>query len=123
MLADPEAVPVLEPPLTEARMRAAVAARDAGFDGHFVYAVRSTGVYCRPGCPSRAARPDNLSFHAGPAEAEEAGFRPCRRCRPGCRACRRCRAAARLPRMRRRSRGRPPRNDGSGRPPGGRRLI
>ena len=82
MLADPEAVPVLEPPLTEARMRAAVAARDAGFDGRFVYAVRSTGVYCRPGCPSRAARPDNLSFHAGPAEAEEAGFRPCRRCRP-----------------------------------------
>ncbi|BAU93295.1 methylated-DNA-protein-cysteine methyltransferase [Methylorubrum populi] len=69
-------------PLTEARMRAAVLARDAGFDGRFVYAVRSTGVYCRPGCPSRAARPENLSFHADPAQAEAAGFRPCRRCRP-----------------------------------------
>ena len=82
MLAEPEIVPPHEAPLTEAEMRAAVAARDAGFDGRFVYAVRSTGVYCRPGCPSRAARPENLSFHAGPAEAEAAGFRPCRRCRP-----------------------------------------
>ncbi|MEH3116313.1 MAG: bifunctional DNA-binding transcriptional regulator/O6-methylguanine-DNA methyltransferase Ada [Methylorubrum populi] len=82
MLAEPETVPSHESPLTEARMRAAVAARDAGFDGRFVYAVRSTGVYCRPSCPSRAARPENLSFHAGIAEAERAGFRPCRRCRP-----------------------------------------
>ncbi|CAO4174263.1 bifunctional DNA-binding transcriptional regulator/O6-methylguanine-DNA methyltransferase Ada [Methylorubrum populi] len=82
MLAEPDTVPAEGEPLTEARMRAAVAARDAGFDGRFVYAVRSTGIYCRPGCPSRAARPENLSFHASPAEAEEAGFRPCRRCRP-----------------------------------------
>ncbi|MDV2987445.1 UNVERIFIED_CONTAM: bifunctional DNA-binding transcriptional regulator/O6-methylguanine-DNA methyltransferase Ada [Methylobacteriaceae bacterium AG10] len=82
MLAESETVPPAETLLTEVRMRAAVAARDAGFDGRFVYAVRSTGVYCRPGCPSRAARPENLSFHAGPAEAEAAGFRPCRRCRP-----------------------------------------
>ncbi|GAA0270790.1 Bifunctional transcriptional activator/DNA repair enzyme Ada [Methylorubrum aminovorans] len=82
MLAEPEIASPDEAPLTEARMRAAVAARDAGFDGRFVYAVRSTGVYCRPGCPSRAARPENLSFHAGPAQAREAGFRPCRRCRP-----------------------------------------
>lgn len=82
MLAESETVPTAKTPLTEARMRAAVAARDAGFDGRFVYAVRSTGVYCRPSCPSRAARPENLSFHAGPAEAAAAGFRPCRRCRP-----------------------------------------
>lgn len=82
MLAEPEIVAPDEAPLTEARMRSAVTARDARFDGRFVYAVRSTGVYCRPGCPSRAARPENLSFHADPAEAEAAGFRPCRRCRP-----------------------------------------
>ncbi|MFD6319785.1 bifunctional DNA-binding transcriptional regulator/O6-methylguanine-DNA methyltransferase Ada [Methylorubrum populi] len=82
MLAEFDAIAPDEAPLTEARMRSAVSARDARFDGRFVYAVRSTGVYCRPGCPSRAARPENLSFHADPAEAEAAGFRPCRRCRP-----------------------------------------
>lgn len=67
---------------TEAARRAAVAARDAGADGRFVYSVRTTGVYCRPSCPSRAANPENLAFHATCAEAEAAGFRPCRRCRP-----------------------------------------
>jgi len=61
---------------------AALAARDAGADGTFVYAVRTTGVYCRPSCPSRKARPENVSFHQTCAEAEAAGFRPCRRCRP-----------------------------------------
>ncbi|WP_375465215.1 bifunctional DNA-binding transcriptional regulator/O6-methylguanine-DNA methyltransferase Ada [uncultured Methylobacterium sp.] len=61
---------------------AALAARDASADGRFVYAVRSTGVYCRPSCPSRAARPENVAFHATCADAEAAGFRPCRRCRP-----------------------------------------
>ena len=65
----------------EARL-AAVAARDATADGSFVYSVRSTGVYCRPSCPSRAAKRDNMAFHATCAEAERAGFRPCRRCRP-----------------------------------------
>ncbi|KGJ06251.1 6-O-methylguanine DNA methyltransferase [Paracoccus halophilus] len=59
-----------------------VIARDADADGSFVYAVRTTGVYCRPSCPSRRARPENVSFHATPAEAEAAGFRPCRRCHP-----------------------------------------
>jgi AraC family transcriptional regulator of adaptative response/methylated-DNA-[protein]-cysteine methyltransferase len=44
--------------------------------------VRTTGIYCRPSCAARAARPDNIAFHATPAEAEAAGFRPCRRCRP-----------------------------------------
>lgn len=61
---------------------AAVLARDAGADGRFVYAVRSTGVYCRPSCAARTPRPENVSFHASPAAAEAAGFRPCRRCRP-----------------------------------------
>ena len=62
---------------------AAVAARDPAADGRFVYSVRSTGVYCRPSCPSRRARPENVAFHATPADAERAGFRPCRRCHPG----------------------------------------
>ncbi|SMH61962.1 bifunctional DNA-binding transcriptional regulator/O6-methylguanine-DNA methyltransferase Ada [Azospirillum agricola] len=56
--------------------------RDPAFDGRFVYSVRTTGVYCRPSCASRPARPENVAFHAGPAEAEAAGFRPCQRCRP-----------------------------------------
>lgn len=51
-------------------------------DGSFVYAVRTTGVYCRPSCPSRQARPENVTFHADAAAAEAAGYRPCRRCRP-----------------------------------------
>ena len=59
-----------------------VLARDAGADGRFVYAVRSTGVYCRPSCPSRAAKPRNVAFYPGADAAEAAGFRPCRRCHP-----------------------------------------
>jgi AraC family transcriptional regulator of adaptative response/methylated-DNA-[protein]-cysteine methyltransferase len=68
-------------PLDEARWDAVVR-RDRGADGAFVYGVRTTGVYCRPSCPSRAARRENVVFHAGPAQAEVAGFRPCKRCRP-----------------------------------------
>lgn len=61
---------------------AAVAARDPSADGRFFYAVRTTGVYCRPSCAARPARPENVTFHATAADAERAGFRPCRRCRP-----------------------------------------
>lgn len=61
---------------------AAVLARDSAADGQFFYSVSSTGVYCRPSCASRAARPENVQFHATAAAAERAGFRPCRRCRP-----------------------------------------
>jgi AraC family transcriptional regulator, regulatory protein of adaptative response / methylated-DNA-[protein]-cysteine methyltransferase len=61
---------------------AAVVARDRAADGRFVYAVRTTGIYCRPSCPSRRARPENVEFHASAADAERAGFRACRRCRP-----------------------------------------
>lgn len=61
---------------------AALTERDGRADGTFVYAVRTTGVYCRPSCASRAARPENVSFHATCEAAEAAGFRPCRRCRP-----------------------------------------
>ncbi|HEY3160001.1 MAG TPA: bifunctional DNA-binding transcriptional regulator/O6-methylguanine-DNA methyltransferase Ada [Vicinamibacterales bacterium] len=60
----------------------AVLARDARSDGRFVYAVQSTGVYCRPTCPSRRPRRESVRFFAGPDSAEVAGFRECRRCRP-----------------------------------------
>ena len=60
----------------------AVARRDPEADARFVYSVRTTGVYCLPSCPSRPARRENVGFHADAAQAEAAGFRPCRRCRP-----------------------------------------
>ena len=60
----------------------AVVARDAAEDGRFVFAVATTGVYCRPSCPSRHPRPENVTFFAGPRAAEAAGFRACLRCRP-----------------------------------------
>lgn len=61
---------------------AAVRARDERYAGRFLYGVLTTGVYCRPGCASRTPRRENVRFFASPAEAEEAGLRPCRRCRP-----------------------------------------
>ena len=61
---------------------AAVQRRDPAFDGCFVYSVRTTGVYCRPSCPSRAAGRANVAFHASTGDAESAGFRPCLRCAP-----------------------------------------
>src|SRR5690348_2459676 len=61
---------------------AAVQARDKGRDGSFVYSVRTTGVYCRPSCAARAARPENVAFHDTPEAARAGGFRACRRCRP-----------------------------------------
>jgi len=61
---------------------AAVVARDHGADGRFFYSVRTTGVYCRPSCAARPARPENVEFHATAADAQRAGFRPCRRCKP-----------------------------------------
>lgn len=64
------------------RRWAAMVARDHGADGSFVYSVRTTGVYCRPSCPSRRARRENVQFHATTADAVRAGFRPCKRCRP-----------------------------------------
>lgn len=60
----------------------AVLARDGRADGAFVYAVRSTRVYCRPSCPSRRPRRDRVVFFEAASEAESAGFRACRRCRP-----------------------------------------
>jgi AraC family transcriptional regulator, regulatory protein of adaptative response / methylated-DNA-[protein]-cysteine methyltransferase len=59
-----------------------VLARDARADGRFVYAVRSTGIFCRPSCPSRRPRPENVEFFDSPAQAQQAGYRACRRCTP-----------------------------------------
>ena len=59
-----------------------VLARDASADGQFVYAVKSTKIYCRPSCPSRRPERKNVSFFPTPALAEAAGFRPCLRCEP-----------------------------------------
>jgi AraC family transcriptional regulator, regulatory protein of adaptative response / methylated-DNA-[protein]-cysteine methyltransferase len=61
---------------------ALVAARSAAADGTFFYSVKTTGVYCRPSCTARKARPENVRFHSTRQEAEQAGFRPCRRCTP-----------------------------------------
>ncbi|MGA9566424.1 MAG: bifunctional DNA-binding transcriptional regulator/O6-methylguanine-DNA methyltransferase Ada [Candidatus Korobacteraceae bacterium] len=59
-----------------------VMARDARQDGRFVFAVRTTGVYCRPSCPSRRPRRDSVEFFADPQQAERAGYRACLRCKP-----------------------------------------
>lgn len=61
---------------------AAVVARSRDADGRFWYSVATTGVYCRPSCGARLARPENVRFHATREDAERAGFRPCKRCRP-----------------------------------------
>jgi AraC family transcriptional regulator, regulatory protein of adaptative response / methylated-DNA-[protein]-cysteine methyltransferase len=60
----------------------AVKQRRSAADGSFVYAVRSTGIYCRPSCPSKRPNPGRVVFFSGPREAERAGYRACRRCRP-----------------------------------------
>ncbi len=69
-------------PTPESDRWAAVLRRDATVDGQFYYSVRTTGVYCRPSCAARPARRENVGFHATTADAEAAGFRPCKRCRP-----------------------------------------
>src|ERR1700719_4417548 len=61
---------------------AALMSRDRKADGAFVYAVRTTGVYCRPGCASRPPLPENVAFYATPAAAETADFCRCKRHRP-----------------------------------------
>jgi AraC family transcriptional regulator of adaptative response/methylated-DNA-[protein]-cysteine methyltransferase len=72
--------------LDEDALWTAVRERDARWDDVFVYAVASTGIYCRPTCPSRRPRRERVTYFALPAAAEHAGFRACRRCRPNARA-------------------------------------
>ena len=97
--------------LTDDECWSAVLRRDRSADGAFYYAVRTTGVYCRPSCASRRALQRNVSFHASCEEAESLGFRPCKRCRPResgtaqrhaeviARACRRIEATVDLPNL------------------------
>ena len=61
---------------------ASLIGRDASADGKFYYSVKTTGVYCRPSCAARPARPENVQFHLTCEDAEKAGFRPCKRCKP-----------------------------------------
>jgi AraC family transcriptional regulator of adaptative response/methylated-DNA-[protein]-cysteine methyltransferase len=68
--------------ITEDLRWQAVLARDGQSDGKFVFAVASTGVYCRPSCPARRPRRENVQFFRQPQQAEKAGFRECLRCRP-----------------------------------------
>ncbi len=67
---------------TDAARYAAIRRRDARAEGQFYYSVATTGVYCRPTCAARLALRKNVDFHRTPDEAEQAGFRPCKRCRP-----------------------------------------
>src|SRR3954469_13308130 len=60
----------------------AISTRDARFDGRLFVGVKTTGIYCRPICPARTPKFENVSFYPSAAAAQEAGFRPCLRCRP-----------------------------------------
>jgi AraC family transcriptional regulator of adaptative response/methylated-DNA-[protein]-cysteine methyltransferase len=68
--------------LRDAAKWAAVVARDATFDGVFYFSVETTGIYCRPSCPARRPKRAHVRFHTSAEDAEHAGFRPCKRCRP-----------------------------------------
>lgn len=68
--------------LTDADRWQAVLARDPAADGQFVFAVRTTGIFCRPSCRARHAQRENVCFYADAREAQRAGYRPCKRCLP-----------------------------------------
>lgn len=67
--------------MTREDMWKAVADNDAAYDGIFFYAVKSTGIYCRPSCKSKRPKQENVCFFDTAAQAKAAGFRPCKRCR------------------------------------------
>ncbi len=68
--------------LSEETSWRAIQEHDAGFDGQFVYGVRTTGIYCRPSCPARRPQRKNIEIFPDPSAAEEKGYRPCQRCHP-----------------------------------------
>ncbi len=74
---------IKEGPSTDDERWRIVLAKDRRFDGEFVTGVHSTGIYCRPSCPARAPKRENVSFYPTPADAEASGLRACLRCRPG----------------------------------------
>ena len=67
--------------MTEQEMWEAVQRSDASYDGLFFYAVKTTGIFCRPSCKSKPPKRENLCYFASGEEARAAGFRPCKRCR------------------------------------------
>jgi len=71
-----------EGPSTDDEKWGAVLTRNGNSDGSFVFAVRSTGIYCKPSCPAKRPRRDQVVFFSRSDEAEQTGFRPCKRCRP-----------------------------------------
>ena len=75
-------VEALTAPARDEERWQAVKRRDPAFDGKFLFAVRTTGIYCRPSCASRPAKRENVSFFETGAYAEKAGYRACKRCRP-----------------------------------------
>lgn len=76
----------MKPYTTSEQRWQAVQARDGNATGHFVYAVRTTGIYCRPGCKARMAKRENVEFYSDAAAAEAAGYRACKRCTSASRA-------------------------------------
>jgi len=82
VLEKPQSVKARTRPNSDEARWAAVVARDKSADGRFVFSVTSTGVYCRPSCPARHAKRENVRFHKTCTDAEAAGFRPCKRCKP-----------------------------------------
>src|ERR1700758_4748978 len=80
--ATPDKTLSLESPVADDPRWARIVARDKAADGHFWYSVSTTGVYCRPSCPSRIANPKNVQIHDSLESAKATGFRPCRRCKP-----------------------------------------
>ena len=73
---------IAEPPLTDDERYDALARRDASLRDAFVIAVKTTGIYCRPGCPARAPKRENVRFFPTTDEARAEGFRACLRCKP-----------------------------------------
>lgn len=78
-----KAMKTVFPDITQDSRWTSVVARDKSADGSFWYSVATTGIYCRPSCPSRLANPKNVRLHESTDAAEAAGFRACRRCNPG----------------------------------------
>src|SRR5712672_625650 len=74
--------PIISPEMADDPRWARIVARDRTADGHFWYSVATTGIYCRPSCPSRTANPKNVQMHDTLEAAKATGFRPCKRCNP-----------------------------------------
>lgn len=79
---DKAAITPISPTVSDDKRWQQLIKREIAADGEFIYAVKTTGIYCRPTCPSKLAKRENIQFYDNASEAEQAGFRPCLRCRP-----------------------------------------